>query len=114
MIFTKYATKIRILGGSNFESAIGCTINSDCEEGMTCSIKPDGTRSFNDKFKKMTFEKLAKGQCIPENNEEETPGVDDNATITDDTNNSTTDNKPLTDAQKIMEDPSKLMVAELI
>ena len=78
---------------------------------MTCSIKPDGTRSFNDKFKKMTFEKLAKGQCIPENNEGETPGVDDDDTITDDTNNLTTDDKPLTDAQKIMEDPSKLMVA---
>ena len=106
MIYTKYTTKILILGGSNFESAIGCTINSDCEEGMTCNIKPDGTRSFNDKFKKMTFEKLAKGQCIPENNDGETPGVDDNATITDDTNNSITDNKPLTDAQKIMEDPS--------
>ena len=73
---------------------------------MTCSIKPYGTRSFNDKFKKMTFEKLAKGQCIPENSGKEIPGVDDNVTMKDDTNNSSTDDKPLTDAQKIMEDPS--------
>ena len=56
-------------------------------------------RTFSEKFEKKTFEKRPKGKCIPELSKRELPEVVSSVDATED--------MPMTDAQKILGDPSK-------
>ena len=67
---------------------------------MKCDFTLHGSRTFSEQFEKKTFEKRSKGKCIPELSPRELPGIDSNVNDAEDI--------PMTDAQKILEDPSKL------
>ena len=67
---------------------------------MKCDFTLHGSRTFSEQFEKKTFEKRSKGKCIPEFSPRELPGIDSDV--------NDTEYIPMTDAQKILEDPSKL------
>ena len=100
--------------------ALGCKADADCEKGKKCSLKQNGSRSGKfKKFEKKIYKKQSKGVCITAVAPRQLSQMSTHTLSQTLSNNVSTlspvtvannvivTRKPLTDAEKIMNDPSK-------